>query len=368
MLSDNEQNYYSRQLLLDGIGEAGQRALKEAKVLVVGAGGLGCPVLTYLARAGVGQLGILDGDRVNVSNLHRQLLFGYPDLDKFKTDVVINKLKDINPYIKCEGFNRYLTTDNVLDVMKNFEIVVDATDNFPARYLINDACVSLNKPFVFASVDRFQGQLSVFNYNNGPTYRCVFPNPPKPETAPNCAQTGVIGVLPGILGMLQANEVIKIIVSLGQVLSGKLLMYDALQNTFYKVDVEKNPESIKAVLDIKAGIDNEQYYNFCNPADQAIREISVEEIQQKSIQNFQFIDIREKNNSDQIPGSIRIPLSRLDQMYTRINHDVPAIVYCDEGITSKIAVIKLLKSGFENVFNLKNGLSDWKKKMEKYQI
>ena len=212
MFIQEEKSFYSRQLLLPEIGETGQQKLKQARVLVIGAGGLGCPVLTYLAAAGVGHIGIVDADIIDKTNLHRQVLFGFSQIGMPKVEAAINRLKDLNPYVTLKGFYENLLPENAIEIIKSYDIVVDATDNFPVRYLINDSCVILDKPFVLGSIDRFQGQVSVMNFkdNNGvsgPTYRCLFPYPPKPESAPNCSQIGVIGVLPGIIGSFQANEV-----------------------------------------------------------------------------------------------------------------------------------------------------------------
>lgn len=361
MLSKEESFFYQRHLLLDDFGEKGQVALKKAKVLIVGAGGLGCPVLSYLAGAGVGCIGIIDGDKVDITNLHRQILFRYKDVGRFKSDVALQQIKDLNPYIRLKGYNKQLSAGNVLSIVKEYDIIVDATDNFPARYLINDACVILNKPFVFASIDRFQGQLSVFNFKKGPTYRCIFPKPPKPETAPNCSQTGVLGVLPGILGVMQANEVIKMIVGLEDILSGKILMIDTLKNNYFTIKVKRNEIAVKSILDLKSGVKDKDYYVFCNSFENKDQDISAAEVLQriKKQEKFQFIDVRDTNGVDNIKESIHIPLSKIDQDYTLIKKDTPAILYCDQGITSKIAVDKLRKYGLKNVYNLAGGLYAW---------
>jgi len=256
-LNKEEIQYYHRHLILSQIGKTGQQALKKAKVLIVGAGGLGCPILMYLSGAGVGRIGIVDPDKVTVSNLHRQVLYGFSQVGEFKAEAAVNRLKDLNPNIVLEAYAQRVSPENAGDLISQYDVVVDATDNFPTRYLINDFCVYLDKPFVSGSIDRFQGQLSVLNFtdNQGkkcPTYRCLFPTPPAPEIAPDCSQNGVIGVLPGIIGNLQANEVIKMICGVGEVLSGKVLMFDALSNQTMLFSIQRN-EQIMKVFAVQIG-------------------------------------------------------------------------------------------------------------------
>lgn len=231
MLTDKEIAYYSRQLLVDEIGIAGQLKLKQAKVLVVGAGGLGCPLLQYITAAGVGSIGIVDGDFVDISNLHRQILYDFNSIGKNKAIESKNKLKTLNPFIDIEAFPLSLESENAIEIIQNYDIIVDCSDNYATRFLVNDAGVLLQKIVVYGSIYRFEGQVSVFNLQNGPTYRCLFPELPTEESTTNCSLSGVIGVLPGIIGVLQANEVIKLITGIGDVLSGKLLVYNALNNT-----------------------------------------------------------------------------------------------------------------------------------------
>jgi adenylyltransferase/sulfurtransferase len=237
----NELAYYSRHLSLEMIGEAGQKKLKNARVLCVGAGGLGCPVLLYLAAAGVGTLGIIDHDQVEVSNLHRQVLYTQKDIGALKAEVACQKLTELNPHIKYMAYPVALNAENVFNLLSTYDIIVDCSDNFSTRYLINDACFYLHKPNVQASIAQFKGQCSVFTAENGPCYRCVFDPPPPAELIPNCAQAGVLGVLPGILGSLQAMEVIKLIVGIGTPLIGKMLIVDALSTQFKELTLQKNP-------------------------------------------------------------------------------------------------------------------------------
>ena len=234
---------YNRHIILSEIGQTGQNKISDAKVLVIGAGGLGCPVLQYLTAAGVGTIGIIDFDVVEISNLQRQVLFGTSSLGKNKAMAAKQRLEDLNDSISIIAYAEKLTHKNAINLFNQYDIIVDGTDNFETRYLVNDACVSLDKPLVSASVMGFSGQLSVFNYKNGPSYRCLFPKAPEPEFAPNCDELGVLGVLPGILGSLQANEVLRICLDIGEVLSGKLLIFDGLNSSFQSLNFSKNPNS-----------------------------------------------------------------------------------------------------------------------------
>jgi len=368
MLSKEENIYYSRHLLLQEIGEQGQLRLKNASVLVVGAGGLGCPVLSYLTGAGVGHIGVLDADLVEKTNLHRQFLFGTSKIGQPKTDAVINHLQDLNPHIYFTEHFLRLIPKNAIDIIKNYEIVVDATDNFPSRYLINDACVILDKPFVSGSIDRFQGQISVFNYpdsegTNGPTYRCLFPLPPSPETAPDCSQNGVLGVLPGIIGNLQASEVIKMITGTGNILSGKVLVVDTLRSSFYSIAIKRNEHAVEQAMKLKENIINFDYDDFCQSTlSEGIKQISSQELSKKLISRdtIQLIDIRENGCLDYIEGSVSIPMSRLDKNISHIKKDIPVVIYCDLGINSLITTKILTDLGFDNVLNLTGGIEAWK--------
>jgi adenylyltransferase/sulfurtransferase len=227
-LSKAEQQQYNRHLILDEIGELGQLKLKKAKVLVIGAGGLGCPILQYLSAAGVGTIGVVDDDTIEKSNLQRQVLYSHDDIGDFKAEVAANKLAGLNPYVNFEIYLQRLNKEIAVELFLKYDVIVDGSDNFPTRYLVNDAAILTNKPVVFGSIFKFEGQVSVFNYNNGPSYRCLYPNPPKSEDVPNCSEIGVLGVLPGIIGALQANEVLKLVLGIGEILSGKLLTYNAL--------------------------------------------------------------------------------------------------------------------------------------------
>jgi molybdopterin/thiamine biosynthesis adenylyltransferase/rhodanese-related sulfurtransferase len=354
VMSNEELNRYNRQIILPEIGLGGQVKLKQAKVLVVGAGGLGCPVLLYLCAAGVGNIGVVDGDMVDESNLQRQVLYCSDDIGKNKAGVAKGKLLKQNPHIHLTAHCMELTTQNAASLISDYDIVVDGSDNFPTRYLLNDACVYLNKPFVFGSIYKFQGQVSVFNFMGGPTYRCLYSNPPGEDESPNCSETGVIGTLPGIIGTLQANEVIKIITGAGETLSGKLLVFNSLNmhfDTYRFYPVAGNKD--RSILD--------SYTSFCNtPA----REISAEDLKLKTDtgERFQLIDVREpsENAADNIGGTL-IPLRSLLSNADKINKEIPVILYCQSGTRSKKGVELLMGNGFQNVVSLSGGLEKYRK-------
>jgi adenylyltransferase/sulfurtransferase len=349
MLSEKEKKQYNRHLILSEIGLDGQNKLKSAKVLVIGAGGLGCPVLQYLAAAGVGTIGIIDHDRIDQSNLQRQVLFTHQDIGAYKADVAANRLSQLNPFILFKTFTEKLTPDNAISIFNLFDIVVDGTDNFPTRYLINDAAVLTDKPVVFGSIYKFEGQVSVFNYENGPTYRCIFPDPPKPGEVPNCSEIGVLGVLPGIIGSFQANEVIKLICNIGMPLSGKLLTFNALNMQQMILNIEKN-ESI----DISE-LSN-QYEEQCElPMD--VQEILLTEIN-KTPEKYHLLDVRsnEEREMHHIGGQ-HIPFSELELRFKEIPENQKIVVYCKKGITSKQAIIYLQNQDLKNDWvNLTGGL------------
>jgi len=368
MLSYEENIYYSRHLLLKEIGEQGQLKLKNAKVLVIGVGGLGCPVLSYLTGAGVGHIGVLDSDLVEKTNLHRQFLFGTSKIGKPKTEAVINHLQDLNPHISFTEHYLRLMPENAIDIIKNYDIIIDATDNFPTRYLINDACVILDKPFVYGSIDRFQGQVSVFNYTDyagtkGPTYRCLFPLSPSPGTAPDCSQNGVFGVLPGIIGNLQVIEVIKMITGPGSILTGKVLVVDTLRSSFYSFVLNRNENAVLQAIKLKNNITNFDYNDFCQSTlSDNTKQISAQELNKKIIlkDTIQLIDIRENGCTDYIEGCVNIPMSGLDKNINHIKKDIDVVIYCDFGINSLIITKFLTDLGFDNVYNLEGGIESWK--------
>jgi molybdopterin/thiamine biosynthesis adenylyltransferase/rhodanese-related sulfurtransferase len=349
--SSSELTHYQRHLILPGFGIEAQEKLKKFSVLVIGAGGLGCPVLLYLAASGIGKIGIIDNDLVSESNLHRQVLFGISDIGKPKSEIAAKRLADNNPNIILETITQFLSKENALDIVKNYDLVIDGSDNFPTRYLANDACVILNKPLVSGSIFTYEGQISVFNYKNGPTYRCLFPEPPSADEMPNCAEIGVLGVLPGIIGTLMATETIKIAAEIGETLSGKLLVYDALQMSFHTIQFAANPENQKITT----------LGNYDFSCETALRkEISAQEFKNKR-SDFVLIDVREPNEYAAFNiGGINIPLSRLENLYSEIPTDVTVVIHCQAGGRSAKA-IRLLedKYGFTNLINLANGLKEW---------
>ena len=360
-LSAAETNRYSRHLLLPEIGLAGQQKLKAARVLVVGCGGLGCPVLQYLAAAGVGTLGLLDFDTVDDSNLQRQVLFATADVGQPKAVVATEKLRAQNPFITLQTHQVVLSAANALALFAGYDLVVDCSDNFATRYLVNDACVVLGKPLVFGAIFKFEGQVSVFNYQNGPTYRCLHPVPPAPGDAPNCAQIGVLGVLPGLIGTMQANEALKIILQIGEVLSGRLLLVDVLSMRFQTIRfraVAANQQLIRLADD---------YAAFCGEAPlEALAarapEISADELKawQHSGRPLQLLDVREPHEyARRNIGGQLLPLGQLAEHISAIRPDVSVVVHCASGVRSQQAAQLLLAHGFVEIYSLRNGLADY---------
>lgn len=373
-LSPGEADYYSRQLLLPELGEEGQRKLRAASVLVVGVGGLGTPTLQYLAAAGVGTLGLVDYDRVEASNLHRQVLFGASDIGRSKVSVARERLEEANPHISVQTHKSRLTKDNALEIMGEFDLVLDCTDNFPARYLVNDASVLLNIPNIYGALYRFEGQLSVFNLadadgNRGPNYRDLYPDPPARGTVPNCAEIGVLGVLPGMIGCMQACEAIKVIAGIGEPLSGRLFLFDA--RTFHARTVkvagkEDNPLTgenpvLSELIDYEA---------FCggSRADREGEErknVDIPEVTARGYRSWldrgekiQLVDVREPWEARVSGiGGVLIPLGSIAEQVHKIDRDKKVVVYCRSGRRSSDAVRRLRdKHGFENLYNLRGGL------------
>jgi adenylyltransferase/sulfurtransferase len=369
--SKEELERYSRHLIIPEFNIEGQRKLKSAKVLIVGTGGLGSPMLLYLTAAGVGNIGILDFDVVDETNLQRQVLFSVEDVGKPKVEAAVNRLKKLNPNVVFTKHNVRLTSENALEIIKEYDVVADGTDNFPTRYLVNDACVILDKPNVYGSIFRFEGQVSVFNYtykdgSKGPQYRDLFPAPPPPGLVPSCAEGGVIGVLPGIIGSLQANEVLKVITGLGDTLAGRLFLFDALTFETRTLKLQKDPDSqqVTELID---------YEFFCGIEKQKdpdnIKEITVEELLTlKNIgkDDFQLIDVREPYEYQiaNLDGEL-IPLKELDEHLDKIASDKKVIIHCRSGVRSAKAIETLQKKyGFTNLYNLKGGILEWAKKID----
>lgn len=344
---------YSRHISLKEIGIAGQDKINTAKVLVVGAGGLGCPVLQYLAAAGVGTIGIVDFDTIDESNLQRQILFGTSSIGKYKALVAKEVLFHLNPTITVNAYVEKLTPENALDLFKPYNIVVDATDNFASRYLISDASVILEKPLVYGAIYKFEGQVTVFNYQNGPCYRCLFPDPTQKSTAPNCAELGVLGVLPGIIGTMQANEVLKIILGIGSPLSGKLYCYNALTNQATTINIARNDAEILRVKKHGLAFEILDDSFFCATSSP---EISIENIISEDIQ---YIDVREFHEQPRVTlkDLIEIPLGELHLHLEKVSKDKKVVVFCKHEIRSKEAVTILKEHGISNCWSLKDGVS-----------
>ncbi|MGF1669757.1 MAG: molybdopterin-synthase adenylyltransferase MoeB [Balneolaceae bacterium] len=376
-ISKEELAHYSRHLTIPEFGIDGQKKLKAAKVLAVGTGGLGAPMLQYLAAAGVGTIGIVDFDKVEASNLHRQVLFGKKDIGRPKVEVAKERLEDINPYINIVIHETRLTSENALEIIKPYDIVADGTDNFPTRYLINDATVMLNKPNVHGSIFQFEGQVSVFNYTDqagarGPNYRDLFPEPPPPGLVPDCAEAGVLGVLPGIIGCLQASEVIKLLIGAGEPLAGKLFLFDALTFKTRTVRISKNPDNPLTGTNptIKELID---YESFCGISPESEKESEVPEVTVHEYKNWiargedvQLIDVREPHEYEiaQIGGKL-IPLNTILDNAGKISRDKKVVVHCKSGKRSEKAIRQLRENyGFDNLYNLKGGILAWSEEID----
>jgi adenylyltransferase/sulfurtransferase len=358
-----ELERYSRQLIMPEIGLDGQRKLRNARVLIVGMGGLGSPAVMYLAAAGVGHLGLVDADTLDISNLHRQIIHSTDLIGRPKVESAMRRIADLNPLIAAEGFHAKLSAQNTRSLIEPYDLVVDATDNFPARYLINDACVLLKKPNVHGSVFRFEGQASVFSANGGPCYRCLYPEPPPADLAPPCVDAGVIGVVPGIIGLIQATEAIKLILGVGDSLVGRLLLFNGLSMRFRELTVPKDPQcavcgnapTILEVLD---------YDSTCATAASSV---DITAVQLKSAlaasQNLLLLDVREPWEYEKwhIPGAVSIPLGELERRITDLDPDRPTVAYCQSGGRSRKATLLLRSKGFRNVRNLEGGILAWAK-------
>ncbi|HEV2352280.1 MAG TPA: molybdopterin-synthase adenylyltransferase MoeB [Terriglobia bacterium] len=367
-LSKDEVLRYSRHLIMPEVGMEGQLKLKQAKVLCIGAGGLGSPLALYLAAAGVGKLGIVDFDVVDFTNLQRQIIHDTSDVGRPKLTSARETIADINPNVEVVGFETRLTSENALDIFKDFDIVADGTDNFPTRYLVNDACVLLGKPNVYGSIFRFEGQASIFYAKEGPCYRCLYPEPPPPGLVPSCAEGGVLGVLPGIVGCIQAIETIKMILGRGKPLVGRLLLFDALNMKFRELKLRKNPEcpacgahpTITKLIDYEqfCGIRGEEHVSTTKVPEITAPEVKKMMDEKKS---FVLVDVREPHEFQicRIPGSILMPLGDVPKRMQELNSADEIVVHCRSGMRSAQAVDFLMKSGFRKIHNLKGGVLAW---------
>ena len=341
---------YSRHIILGDVGKEGQQKLNQAKVLVVGAGGLGCPALQYLVAAGIGTIGIIDHDVVEESNLQRQVLFGTSSLGKNKAIAAKRRLEDLNPDIEIVDYPYMLEPKNAVELFSKYDIILDGSDNFSTRYLVNDSALLTNKPFVYGAIYKFEGQVAVFNFKNGPSYRCLFPNPPDEGSVANCSEVGVLGVLPGIIGTMMANEVIKIILGFEHVLKGKLLCYNSKTSETFSLKINKRQEEFDKVLNRKSLL--ESYSNSCV----AVKEISETEL--KTLSEVQFIDVRELHEQPklELPNCIHMPLSEIEKSIYKIDISKPIVVFCQSGIRSKKAVQIFSQQGINNTYSYKGGI------------
>ena len=372
-LSNEEIARYSRHLIMPEVALDGQKQLKAAKVLTVGTGGLGSPLALYLAAAGVGTIGIVDFDVVDESNLQRQIIHGTSDVGRPKVESAYDRLEDINPNVEVRVHEEALTSENALEIFEDYDVIVDGTDNFPTRYLVNDACVLLGKPNVYGSIFRFEGQASVFYAEEGPCYRCLYPEPPPPGLVPSCAEGGVLGILPGAIGTIQATETVKLILGIGEPLIGRLLLYDALGMSFREMKLRKDPNcpvcgespTVTGLID---------YQEFCGiPQAQAaeerngVPEISVGELKSKldNGDDINVLDVREPHEYEFANIGVRlIPLGELPQRLVELDRDENFAIHCKTGARSAKAVKLLQGAGFENVYNVKGGITAWSEEID----
>jgi sulfur-carrier protein adenylyltransferase/sulfurtransferase len=365
MLTSEELQRYARHIALPGIGEEGQRKLKRASVLIVGAGGLGSPAAMYLAAAGVGRIGLVDFDTVSASNLQRQILYGQSVIGQRKLDAAWQRLHDLNRNVRVETFNDRLSSRNALALFEPYDVVLDGTDNFPTRYLVNDACVLSGKPNVYGSVFRFDGQAAVFDARNGPCYRCLYPDPPPPHLVPSCAEGGVLGVLPGIVGTIQATEAIKLITGAGETLTGRLLLIDALSMSFRTMKLEKNPQCRICGADREIGelID---YEEFCNPVNEL--NISAAELAERlaGAGDVVVVDVREPYEwaAGHLEQAKHIPLQQVPSRIEEIPRDAEIVMVCRSGGRSANAQQYLMSRGYTRVKNLVGGMMAWKREVD----
>ncbi|MGI8746543.1 MAG: molybdopterin-synthase adenylyltransferase MoeB [Bryobacteraceae bacterium] len=375
-LNKDEILRYSRHLIMPEVGMEGQLKLKSASVALIGTGGLGAPLGLYLAAAGVGRIGLVDFDVVDFTNLQRQVIHGTKDVGRKKLDSAAETMLDINPHIQIDRHETALSSENALDILRNYDIVADGTDNFPTRYLVNDACVLLGKPNVYGSIFRFEGQATVFAYQDGPCYRCLYPEPPPPGLVPSCAEGGVLGILPGTIGLIQATETVKLILGIGEPLVGRLLLYDALAMRFRELKLRKNPEcpvcgdrpSIRELIDYQefCGVPHSGQSGVQTPAQQTPAtqdEIDPIEVKAKIDRRepFVLIDVREPHEYQicNIPAARLIPLGDLPKRVHELNSADEVVAHCRSGVRSAKAVEFLKQAGFRKVRNMKGGILLW---------
>jgi adenylyltransferase/sulfurtransferase len=372
-LSKEEILRYSRHLIIPEVGMEGQLKLKNASVVLIGTGGLGAPLGLYLAAAGIGRIGLVDFDVVDFTNLQRQVIHGTKDVGKKKLDSAAESMQDINPYLKIDKYETALTSENALDILKDYDLVIDGTDNFPTRYLVNDACVLLKKPNVYGSIFRFEGQATIFAYQGGPCYRCLYPEPPPPGLVPSCAEGGVLGILPGTIGLIQATEAVKLILGIGEPLVGRLMLYDALGMRFRELKLRRNPEcpvcgdhpTITKLID---------YQEFCGipqaKAEPAFSAGDIDPVEVKAKIDrhdpFVLIDVREPHEwkIGHIPYARLIPLGELPKRVNELNPTDEIVAHCKSGVRSAKAIDFLKQAGFKKLRNMKGGILAWSDKVD----
>lgn len=374
ILSPEEILRYSRHLMIPDVGMEGQRKLKQSSVMIIGTGGLGSPVALYLAAAGVGRIGLVDFDVVDSSNLQRQVIHSTAGVGHLKVESARQRLVGINPYIQVDAYNEVFTSQNAEELSSGFDILVDGTDNFPTRYLLNDLAVLTRRPFIYGSIFRFEGQVSVFDARTGPCYRCLFPEPPPPGIIPSCSQAGVFGVLPGTIGTLQATEALKLILGLGEPLIGKLLLYDALDISMQTIRLRKNPACKICGLEpqITHLIDYDQFCGVptrSTPED-AYTQFDIDPAQlaeyTRQGEPVQLIDVREpvELQISQIPGALNIPYGELAQHLSEVSHEQDVVLFCRSGVRSARALEILRAAGFERAFNLRGGINGYAERVD----
>ena len=374
-LSHEEILRYSRHLLIPEVGLEGQRKLKASSVLVIGTGGLGSPVALYLAAAGVGRIGLVDYDVVDYSNLQRQVIHGTSTLDVLKVESARDRMLDLNPDIQVDAYNEPFTSANAMQIAPDYDLIIDGTDNFPTRYLTNDLCVLLGKPNVYGSIYRFDGQVSVFDARRGPCYRCLFPEPPPPGLVPSCAEGGVLGVLPGTIGTLQATEALKLILGIGEPLIGRLMLYNALDMSFEFVNLRKNPKckvcgpepEVTELIDYEAfcGVPGHDHEEGAVGGGWDINAVELAE-RVKTGKHLRLLDVREPHELEisHLEGATLIPLGQLAARLSELDSAEEMVVFCKAGTRSARALELLLSAGFRKVKNLKGGINAWAKEVD----
>lgn len=362
MLNKDEIKRYARHIALENVGMEGQQRLKNAKILVIGAGGLGAPILQYLTATGVGTIGIVDHDVVDESNLQRQVIFTVSDIGKQKVEVAVERLSQLNPLVNFQSYKKALDPSNALEILNQYDIVIDGTDNFATRYLVNDACILLDTPFIHGSIFKFQGQIAVFNYQNGPSYRCLYPEAPKASESPNCSEVGVLGILPGVVGTRMATECIKMILGIGKVLSGIMEVVDLLENTNVHMNIQRNAANFSRTA-------LETNYKAMSTQDETFEtRITAKDLEKrlKSPNDIVLLDVRELFEIEicSFDGALIIPMQQIPSRMQEISKTKPVVAICHHGIRSAHAINFLRENGWSNLTNLEGGIHAWAKEVD----